>query len=205
MCGIVGYIGKKESLPIILAGLQALEYRGYDSAGVVICNDKKEVSLAKSPGYVQKLVEKTRAQKMNGGVGIGHTRWATHGAPTEKNVHPHHDCAKRIFVVHNGIIENYKELKNYLQHRGHEFSSETDTEIMAHLMEEFLRQGRPFTGALFSALRMIDGTYAFGIIDKENPSTLYAARLSSPLVVGVGEGENYLASDPSALITSTKK
>lgn len=204
MCGIIGYIGNREALPVGLDGLKALEYRGYDSAGIAVCDNKNKVSLVKTKGYVQRLVEKTKKRKMPGNLLVSQTRWATHGAPSEKNAHPHHDCGKRIFLVHNGIIENYKDLKRYLEKRGHSFKSETDTEVVVHLIEDFLRKGGNFKTALFNALKMVEGTYAFAIFDAKNPQTLYAARLSSPLVIGVGNGENLLASDPSALVGSTK-
>lgn len=204
MCGIVGYIGKEKSLPILINGLKALEYRGYDSAGVaVLSNDK--VAVKKSVGQV-KVLEKTLKNDVDlvGHLGIGHTRWATHGIPNEANAHPHSDCQNRIFVVHNGIIENYKELKEYLENRGHNFTSDTDTEIVPHLIEDFLKSNHDFHTALLDTIKMIKGAYAFAIIDSKNPHTLYAVRFSSSLVVGVGKGENFLASDLSALVGKTK-
>ncbi|OGH06830.1 MAG: glutamine--fructose-6-phosphate aminotransferase [Candidatus Levybacteria bacterium RBG_16_35_11] len=204
MCGIVGYIGEENSLPILINGLKALEYRGYDSAGIAIFSNNK-VKVRKSVGEVKILENDLKDQtSLVGHLGIGHTRWATHGAPSVINAHPHSDCTRRIFVVHNGIIENYKELKKYLQNRGHSFLSNTDTEIVSHLIEDFLREKKDFKTALFDALKMIKGAYAFAIIDSKNPDTLYAVRLSSPLVIGVGKHENFLASDPSALIGKTK-
>ncbi len=204
MCGIVGYIGKEKSLPILINGLKALEYRGYDSAGVVVLSNNKIV-VKKSVGQV-KVLEKALKNDIDlvSHLGIGHTRWATHGIPNETNTHPHSDCEGRVFVVHNGIIENYKELKEYLQNRGHNFLSDTDTEIVPHLIEDFLKSGKDFDTALLDALKMIKGAYAFAVIDSKNPNTLYAVRLSSPLVIGVGKGENFLASDPSALVGKTK-
>lgn len=204
MCGIIGYIGKKKSLPILIDGLKALEYRGYDSAGVVVLvNNKAEVR--KSIGQV-KVLEKSLKDKNNldSHIGIGHTRWATHGIPNKSNAHPHGDCSERVFVVHNGIIENYRELKRYLQDRGHNFRSATDTEVIPHLIENLLNEGKDFDTALFGALKVARGTYALAIIDIKNPKILYAAKLSSPLVIGIGKGENFLASDPSALIGRTK-
>ena len=204
MCGIIGYIGKGRSLPILINGLKALEYRGYDSAGIAVLA-KNKFKISKSVGQV-KVLEKYL--KNNGGpdghLGIGHTRWATHGSPTKSNAHPHGDCSERIFVVHNGIVENYKELKAYLQDCGHNFQSETDTETIPHLIENFLSAGKNFDSALFDTLKMIRGAYALAIIDAKNPEILYAAKLSSPLVIGVGNDENFLASDPSALIGKTK-
>ncbi len=204
MCGIIGYIGKQKSSPILINGLKALEYRGYDSSGIaVLINNKVEVR--KSVGQV-KVLEKFLEHDGNfdSHLGIGHTRWATHGIPNKANAHPHGDCSKRIFVVHNGIIENYKELREYLQNHGHNFKSETDTEVVPHLIENFLNEGTDFDTALFNTLKMIKGAYALAIIDSKNPELLYAAKLSSPLVIGVGSGENFLASDPSALAGKTK-
>ena len=204
MCGIVGYIGRDEALPVLLEGLRALEYRGYDSAGVAVFSEHGTKSK-KSVGHVATLVRSLgAAPDFKGRLGIAHTRWATHGVPSEANAHPHTDCAKRVFVVHNGIIENYQELKNYLTDRGHTFVSETDTESAAHLIEEFIQQGRDFKTALFDALKMMRGAYAFAIVDAHNPELLYAARLSSPLVIGIDPRERIVASDSSALVGRTK-
>lgn len=204
MCGIVGYTGKEKALPILINALKTLEYRGYDSAGIAVISDEK-IFLKKHVGQVKNLEQAlAKDADLTANLGIGHTRWATHGIPNETNAHPHSDCSKRIFIVHNGIIENYKDLKKYLSDRGHAFKSETDTESVAHLIEDFLNNGKDFKAALFDALKMIKGAYALAIIDARNPKTLYAAKLSSPLVIGVGNGENFLASDPSALIDKTK-
>ncbi len=204
MCGIVGYIGKEKSLPFLINGLKALEYRGYDSAGIAIFSHDK-VQVKRKAGQVKVLENALKNDTdLIGHLGIGHTRWATHGMPNETNAHPHNDCMGRIFVVHNGIIENYKELKEYLQHRGHIFHSDTDTEVVPHLIEDFLRSNGDFNVALFDALKMIRGAYAFAIIDVKNPDTLYAVSFSSPLVIGVGADENFLASDPSALVGKSK-
>lgn len=203
MCGIVGYIGDGESLPVLLTGLKALEYRGYDSAGVAIFGDGT-VKDKKCLGRIKVLEEAASSGDYAGHLGIAHTRWATHGVPSEENAHPHFDCVRRVFVVHNGIIENYRELKNYLIPRGHKFVSETDTESVAHLIEDFLKEGKDFKTAFFDALKMIKGAYALAVVDSKDPEKMYAARLSSPLVVGVGEKEYFLASDPSALIGRTK-
>ncbi len=204
MCGIVGYIGKEEALPILINGLKALEYRGYDSAGVAVFS-KNGIREKKSVGHVEVLEKAVNdSHDFKGNLGIAHTRWATHGAPSEANAHPHSDCSRRVFLVHNGIIENYKELKNYLSERGHIFKSETDTESVAHLIEDFLKEGNDFKTALFDALKMVRGAYALAIVDANNPEILYAAKLSSPLVIGVGSGENFLASDPSAIIGKTR-
>jgi glucosamine--fructose-6-phosphate aminotransferase (isomerizing) len=205
MCGIVGYVGKEKSLPILVNGLKALEYRGYDSAGVAVFSNG-QVKIKKRVGPVKKLEEALKEElDLDSHLGIGHTRWATHGIPNEINAHPHSDCLKRLFVVHNGIIENYKEIKEYLQKRGHYFLSETDTEVVPHLIEEFLKNKKNFHTALIDTLKLIKGAYALAIIDSANPQTLYAAKLSSPLIIGVGNGENFLASDPVALIGKTRK
>ncbi len=205
MCGIVGYVGKESALPILINGLKALEYRGYDSAGVAVFSSTNyKVEIRKSIGQV-KILEKILDDKyLLGNLGIGHTRWATHGVPNEINAHPHTDCSKRIFVAHNGIIENYKELKEYLEKRGHNFISDTDTEIVPHLIEDFLKNGKNFYQSLLDTLKMIKGAYALAIIDSKNPNSLYAARLSSSLVIGVGNNGNFLASDTSALVGKTK-
>jgi len=204
MCGIIGYVGKEKSLPILINGLKALEYRGYDSAGIVV-HTNDGVKIKKRAGQV-KVLEKAIEDDTSlvGSLGMGHTRWATHGVPNEVNAHPHGDCQNRVFVVHNGIIENYKELKEYLKNRGHNFISDTDTEVIPHLIEDFLKNVPDFKTALLNALKMIKGAYALAIIDAKNPHTLYAVRFSSPLVIGVGKDENFLASDPSALIEKTK-
>ena len=203
MCGIVGYAGNKEALPILIEGLKALEYRGDDSAGVAIFS-RGRIKSAKCVGQVEALEKRVRGEHLEGLTGIAHTRWATHGAPTEANAHPHRDCTGRIFLAHNGIIENHRELREYLAKRGHVFVSETDTEVAPHLIEDFLKNGTDFKTALFDSLHMIKGAYAFAIIDFEQPGTIYAARLSSPLVVGVGHGERFLASDPAALVGRTQ-
>lgn len=203
MCGIVGYVGEREALPILLTGLKALEYRGYDSAGVAIMgNDYADV--VKRPGPVANLEAIVERRNMRGTTGIAHTRWATHGAPTEINSHPHLDCDHRIAVAHNGIIENYKELKEQLIRKGHTFTSETDTEVVAHLIEDGIKSGKSFRDALYDTLRVIRGAYALVITDAEAPGLIYATRVSSPLVIGVGEGEHIIASDPSALLDITK-
>ena len=204
MCGIVGYIGRGKSLPVLINGLKALEYRGYDSAGVAVVSNGG-IKLIKSLGRVELLERSIESEGgLEGHLGIGHTRWATHGTPSEANAHPHVDCSGRLFVVHNGIIENHKELKEYLQNRGHRFLSETDTEVVPHLIEDYLNEGKDFETALYDALKTIRGAYALAIIDAENPEILYAAKLSSPLVIGVGNEENFLASDSAALIGKTK-
>jgi glucosamine--fructose-6-phosphate aminotransferase (isomerizing) len=204
MCGIVGYIGKRKAASILLEGIKGLEYRGYDSAGIAVLNDDGPV-IKKQAGEVNLLARAVAKCDWAGSLGIAHTRWATHGAPTEINAHPHTDCSGRVFLVHNGIIENYKELKNYLSERGHKFKSETDTEVVAHLIEEFLKGGSNFKTAFLNALKMVNGTYALAVFDAKNPDFLYAARLSSPLVIGVASGEYFLASDVAPLVGLTSK
>ncbi len=204
MCGIIGYIGKEKSLPILIKGLKALEYRGYDSAGIALIVNNK-IETRKSVGQV-KILEQSLKNKFNldSHIGIGHTRWATHGIPNKPNAHPHSDCLKNISVVHNGIIENYKELKKYLQKNGHHFLSDTDSEIIPHLIEDFINKGKSFDRALSDTIKMIKGAYALVIINIKTPKILYATKFSSPLVIGVGKGENIIASDSSALVGRTK-
>lgn len=206
MCGIIGYIGERQVLPVLLEGLRRLEYRGYDSAGVVFLEDGK-INIIKVKGRVFDLEEKIFSElpKNPKSPGLGHTRWATHGEPSDENAHPHFDCKKMLAVVHNGIIENYYELKKELQERGHKFNSATDTEVIVHLVEDFINQGLDLKIAFFSALKRLKGAYAIGLISKENPEFIMVARNLSPVVIGLGEGENFLASDIPALLPFTKK
>jgi glucosamine--fructose-6-phosphate aminotransferase (isomerizing) len=202
MCGIIGYIGKQKSLPILLEGLKRLEYRGYDSAGVSIIDGKKIINL-KSVGKVAELENKLNdREEILGTIGIAHTRWATHGKPSDKNSHPHSDCSGKIHLVHNGIIENYLELKKYLQKKGHKFKSETDSEVIAHLIEEFNKKLN-FKEAVLEALKKVRGTYGLAIINQDEPGKIIVARLGSPLLLGVGEKEFIVASDASAIIRHT--
>jgi len=206
MCGIVGYIGKQKALPVLVDGLRNLEYRGYDSAGVVVFDGKKTV-FEKAVGKIAALEEKLSVlADIDGRIGIAHTRWATHGGVTEDNAHPHFDCEKNIFVVHNGIIENYKELKAELIKAGHKFHSETDTEVFAHLIEEIIRQGNNSTleEAVREALDKIRGTYGIVVFDKREPDKLIAARNFSSLVLGIGKDEFIIASDASAILKLTR-
>ena len=197
MCGITGYIGKKQALPIVFSNLKKLEYRGYDSAGVAFFNTTGKIETIKATGQLSNLEKKL---KLNNSlpltVAIGHTRWATHGAPNEINAHPHTDCRKEIFLVHNGIIENHKALKSELKRLGHKFHSQTDTEVVPHLIEEY---------GFEKMLKKISGAYALAAVFKKEPNKLYFARLGSPLVVGIGEDGHYLASDLSALAGLVKK
>ncbi|MBR3628089.1 MAG: glutamine--fructose-6-phosphate transaminase (isomerizing) [Elusimicrobia bacterium] len=201
MCGIVGYIGKKNAVEVIYNGLEKLEYRGYDSAGIaVIENDK--IERRRSVGKLVNLQENIKENKFFGNIGIGHTRWATHGKPSEENAHPHTDCSGKIVVVHNGIIENYVSLKKQLQKEGHKFASETDTEVVAHLIEKYYKGD--LLSAVKTALKDIEGAYALCAISSEEKSRIVVARKDAPLVIGIGKDENFIASDVSALLQYTK-
>lgn len=202
MCGIVGYIGDRDILPIILDGLKRLEYRGYDSAGIALCG--KELYLMKTKGRISLLEEKIKNSYINGEyfIGIGQTRWATHGPPSDINAHPHFDCKKEIIVVHNGIIENYDEIKKELISKGHIFQSETDTEVVPHLIEEFYN-GDIFEATL-SAVKLLKGSFALAIFSKREKDKIVAVRKESPLIIGIGNNENFLASDIPALLPYTK-
>ncbi|MFZ2390534.1 MAG: glutamine--fructose-6-phosphate transaminase (isomerizing) [Minisyncoccales bacterium] len=202
MCGIVGYIGNKEASPILLSGLKRMEYRGYDSYGFCFLNDNK-ASLFKRVGKIDNTEEEFLSKDFKGQIGIGHSRWATTGLVTEENAHPHCDCKNEIFVVHNGIIENYKELKAKLIKEGHVFKSETDTEVIAHLIEKYFVSN--LEEAVGKALRDVRGTYGLAVISTKDPDKVVAARMSSPLIIGVGVDEFLVASDPSAIITRTRQ
>ena len=205
MCGIVGYIGKKEAQPILLAGLKRLEYRGYDSSGIaLILPHKKNIGIRKAPGKISALERLVENKPLCGRVGIAHTRWATHGAPTQGNAHPHQDCSGQIAVVHNGIIENFETLKSQLIKEGHVFKSQTDTEVIVHLIEKFY-QDIPLEEAVRKALKLLVGSFAIGVISADEPTKLVGARLGSPLIIGVGQGENFLASDVPAVLGFTKE
>lgn len=201
MCGIIGYIGKNQAYPILIDGLKRLEYRGYDSAGFVILNDLIEAE--KSVGKISLLEQKVNGREIKGRLGIAHTRWATHGCPTMENAHPHSDCSGKIWLAHNGIIENYKSLKDYLGKKGHKFKSETDSEVVAHLLEE-LYEG-DITKAVIKAKELLKGAYGLAVIHQNEPDKIVAAKLGSPLVIGLGVDENIVASDVSAIIRYTKQ
>jgi glucosamine--fructose-6-phosphate aminotransferase (isomerizing) len=204
MCGIIGYLGARDATPILMDGLKRLEYRGYDSAGVSVLEPGAPAPrVTKCDAKVDELLAKLRADMPHGNLGIGHTRWATHGRPTLVNAHPHVDCRGRISVVHNGIIENFQELKDELQAAGHEFVSDTDTEIVPHLIEQYYRGD--FLAAARRALRRLRGAYAIVLYSLDDPELLVGARLNAPLVVGIGEGEHFIASDIAAIIPYTKK
>ena len=202
MCGIVGFTGKQNAAPILLEGLKKLEYRGYDSAGIAVCN-AGGISLAKVSGRIARLCEKIDDGKnMPGFTGIGHTRWATHGAPTDINAHPHMSCDGRFSVVHNGIIENYMELRQELSSKGYIFTSETDTEVIVHLIEMYYKGD--FREAVMKAATRLEGSYALGVLCADCPDRLIAVREASPLILGIGIGENFFASDVTALVSHTR-
>ncbi|MDI6591972.1 MAG: glutamine--fructose-6-phosphate transaminase (isomerizing) [Patescibacteria group bacterium] len=203
MCGIVGYIGKKPAFPILLSGLKRLEYRGYDSYGFCVLNAQNEPFLYKRIGRISDAEKELLDLKVEGNIGEAHTRWATSGAVTNKNAHPHFDCSKNIFLVHNGIIENYQELKEKLIKEGHKFNSECDTEILPHLIEKYFEGN--LEEAVRKALREVKGTYGIAVISKKDPQKLVAARFSSPLLLGMGQDETLVASDPTAIITHTRQ
>jgi glutamine---fructose-6-phosphate transaminase (isomerizing) len=202
MCGIVGYIGEQEATPIIFEGLRKLEYRGYDSAGIATLQPDG-IAVRRSEGKLVNLEKLLREQPLAGTIGIGHTRWATHGRPSEINAHPHK--AGSVVVVHNGIIENYLSLREQLKKSGHAFSSETDTEVIAHLVEERLKESPSFEVAVRTALQELQGAFAVCILCKEQPDTLIAAKVGSPMVVGLGQGEFFVASDIPAILAHTRE
>jgi glucosamine--fructose-6-phosphate aminotransferase (isomerizing) len=206
MCGIVGYIGPRNSVPIILEGLRRLEYRGYDSAGIALVKDGGFL-LQKNAGKVADLASKIGSAngKFFSGLGMGHTRWATHGEPTDLNAHPHFDCRKEIAVVHNGIIENYAAIKTALTREGHVFASATDTEVLAHLIEEMYQKTGNLTSAVRLALMEVEGTYGIVVLCSREPDRMVVARKGSPLIIGVGEGENFVASDAAAIVEYTRQ
>jgi glutamine---fructose-6-phosphate transaminase (isomerizing) len=202
MCGIIGYIGEKQVLPILIDGLRRLEYRGYDSAGIAVLRSG-EIELRRSAGKLARLEEVIAAQPLEGDYGIGHTRWATHGRPTEENAHPHRDCTGRIVVVHNGIIENYLDLKRQLQQEGHRFVTETDTEIVAHLVEREMRDDG-LENAVRRALLYMRGLFALVLISADDPNKIVTVRNGPPIVVGLGEREFFVASDIPAILSHTR-
>lgn len=204
MCGIVGYLGKKQAYPIIIKGLKRLEYRGYDSAGVAL-HDTKGINLYKKQGKVSDLEKITEGQNLDGSIGIGHTRWATHGEPSDLNSHPHFSQSENLVIIHNGIIENYASIKEALVERGYTFKSETDTEVLINLIEDIQKaENLRLDKAVRVALNQVIGAYAIAIMDKDNPNELIVAKKGSPLVIGVGDGEYFVASDASPFIEYTK-
>jgi glutamine---fructose-6-phosphate transaminase (isomerizing) len=204
MCGIVGYIGSKKVVPVIIEGLRKLEYRGYDSAGIAVVGADGKLQLRRAPGKLQNLEQVIAASPIDGTYGIGHTRWATHGRPTEENAHPHRDCTGQYVVVHNGIIENYFELKEKLQKEGHKFITETDTEVVAHLVEKYAKE-LSFDDAVRQTLRDLRGIYALVFLSANDSQKLIAARMGPPSVIGLGDGEYFVASDIPALLEHTRE
>jgi len=211
MCGIVGYVGKRKVVPIIIEGLRRLEYRGYDSAGIAVGSPgSATLELRRAPGKLSNLEEVLREHPLHGTFGIGHTRWATHGRPTEENAHPHRDCSGRIVVVHNGIVENYLELKRELTAQGHLFVTETDTEIIAHLIEqvqkdaEFAGSPIPLEEAVRRAVKRLTGAFALGVLSAAEPDKIVAARFGPPVVIGIGEDESFIASDVPGVLHHTR-
>ncbi len=210
MCGIVGYVGKKDPVIVILDGLRRLEYRGYDSAGIAVAGDGDGLQLRRAEGKLRNLEEAIRLKPMKGTYGIGHTRWATHGRPTEENAHPHRDCTGRIVVVHNGIVENYVTLKKQLISEGHKFVTETDTEIIAHLIEKYFTQDAkgvrvPLEEAVRQAVRQLTGVFAVSVISADETNKIVSARNGPPAVIGMGDNEYFVASDVPALLAHTRE
>jgi len=211
MCGIVGYVGSKEVVPVILEGLRRLEYRGYDSAGIAVGTEgESTLSVRRAPGKLRNIEQVLRDNPLHGTYGIGHTRWATHGRPTEENAHPHRDCTGRIVVVHNGIVENYLELKRELTAQGHIFVTETDTEIIAHLIEQVQKTAEAadapisLEAAVRHAVKRLTGAFALGVLSALEPDKIIAARFGPPVVIGIGEGEYFVASDVPGILHHTR-
>ncbi len=203
MCGIVGYIGPKKVVPLILDGLKRLEYRGYDSAGIAVVAKNGKLEIRRASGKLRNLEEAIRLSPIDGIYGVGHTRWATHGRPTEENAHPHRDCTGQVVVVHNGIIENYIELKRQLANEGHKFVTETDTEVIAHLVEKYLN-GVPLEEAVRKTVKQLHGVYALAILSSKDPNKIVAARWGPPAVIGLGQDEYFVASDIPAVLYHTR-
>ncbi len=210
MCGIVGYVGSKDPVPVIIEGLRRLEYRGYDSAGIAVAGGPNGLELRRAPGKLKNLEEVLRQNPLHGTYGIGHTRWATHGRPTEENAHPHRDCTGRLVVVHNGIVENYLQLKHRLTAQGHKFVTETDTEVIAHLIEAELstagknHQKIALEEAVRSAVRHLTGAFAIGVVSADHPQKIVAVRSGPPAVIGLGDGEYFMASDVPGILHHTR-
>ncbi|MBZ5503972.1 MAG: glutamine--fructose-6-phosphate transaminase (isomerizing) [Acidobacteriia bacterium] len=209
MCGIVGYVGKKRVVPVIIEGLRKLEYRGYDSAGIAVAGNGGGMQLRRAEGKLRNLEEVLRLKPLDGTYGIGHTRWATHGRPTEENAHPHRDCTGKIVVVHNGIVENYLPLKKKLIEEGHKFSTETDTEVIAHLIESALHHKANghlpnLEEAVRKTVKQLTGVFALGVLSEDEPNKIVAARNGPPVVIGLGDNEYFVASDVPALLPHTR-
>src|SRR5438270_8881256 len=209
MCGIVGYVGKKSVVPVIIEGLRRLEYRGYDSAGIAVGNNGDGLDIRRAEGKLRNLEEAIRLKPLDGTYGIGHTRWATHGRPTEENAHPHRDCTGKIVVVHNGIVENYLQLKKKLIEAGHKFTTETDTEVIAHLVEKFYfskdnGSHHSLEEAVRKTVNELRGVFALAIISTDEPNKIVAARNGPPAVIGLGNNEYFVASDVPAILYHTR-
>src|SRR5438067_817707 len=204
MCGIVGYVGNKQVVPLIIDGLRKLEYRGYDSAGIAVVDEKRNLRIERAEGKLRNLEDALRQHPIDGTYGVGHTRWATHGRPTEENAHPHRDCTGRVVVVHNGIIENYLDLKEDLRKKDHQFVTETDTEVIAHLVEEHLKQGETFEGAVRKTVQQLRGIFALSMLSADEPDTIISARFGPPAVIGIGNQEFFVASDVPAILEHTR-
>src|SRR5271156_4831406 len=209
MCGIVGYVGPKRVVPVIIDGLRRLEYRGYDSAGIAVAGNGAGLQIRRAEGKLRNLEEAIRLKPLDGTYGIGHTRWATHGRPTEENAHPHRDCTGKIVVVHNGIVENYVSLKRKLIEEGHKFSTETDTEVIAHLIEKLLTKTSNghlphLEEAVRKTVKELSGVFALAVISVDEPNKIVAARNGPPLVVGLGNDEYFVASDVPAILFHTR-
>lgn len=206
MCGIVGYIGKRNATPIIIEGIKRLEYRGYDSSGLAIINKNDDIKIFKEAG---KIVELERVlpdpETTYGNIGIAHTRWATHGEPSKLNAHPHQGCADGLAIVHNGIIENHKNLRTKLEAEGHKFRSDTDSEVLAHLIEHFIKDGKDLSTAVRDSLKLVEGTFGIAVISDKYPDKIVAARKGSPLIIGIGSDEFFITSDVAAIIIHTKQ
>jgi glucosamine--fructose-6-phosphate aminotransferase (isomerizing) len=202
MCGIVGYVGPRDAAPILIEGLRRLEYRGYDSAGIAVLTEDGKVFIEKKAGKLSNLTDHLNGDAPAGHPGIGHTRWATHGRPNDTNAHPHTDCSGKLALIHNGIIENYAEIKNRLVAEGHRFTSETDTEVLAHLIESKYRG--ELVDAVRAALNEVRGAYAIGVMHTDHPDRIVGARMNVPLIVGLGDGEGFIASDVPAILEHTK-
>ncbi|MGH9202336.1 MAG: glutamine--fructose-6-phosphate transaminase (isomerizing), partial [Vicinamibacterales bacterium] len=202
MCGIVGYIGTRKAVPIILDGLRRLEYRGYDSAGIAVIGSDCELAVRRASGKLRNLEDAIRHNPVDGDYGIGHTRWATHGRPTEENAHPHRDCSGNIVVVHNGIVENYLTLKARLQQEGHNFQTETDTEVIAHLVEKHFAGN--LEEAVRAAVKQLTGVFALAVLSRSDPNKIVAARSGPPVVIGLGDNEYFVASDVPAILSHTR-
>ncbi|MGR9072147.1 MAG: class II glutamine amidotransferase, partial [Gammaproteobacteria bacterium] len=203
MCGIVGAVAQRDVVPILMEGLKRLEYRGYDSAGLAVI-EKREIHRRRQPGKVRELESLLEREPMSGAIGIAHTRWATHGKPSESNAHPH-ICRNKVAVVHNGIIENHGQLRGVQQNEGYLFTSETDTEVIVHQVYHELEQTGGLLEAVMNTVRQLEGAYALGVVSRDHPDTLIACRKGSPLVIGVGIGEYFIASDVAALLPVTQR